>query len=152
MAMNGNCGVLKYCSLLACVLLLVTNIAHAYKDQMNEGLDVGIPGLHFVGTWTFQGVGSVRLEYESGYVCYKASGRCYDYDASLSFRQVGTSFYGRKIYIDTFYGGKGSVWLDGFTDGGVKVYVESYLLPLDNVENNIYFNHSPSYWNGDDDA
>ncbi len=151
MAMNGNCGGLKYYKFLAVALLLVTNVTHAYKDQMNEGLDARIPGLYFVGTWTFRGVGSLKLEYERGYVCYETSGRCYDYDASLSFRQVGALFYGEKIYIDTFYSGASSVWLDGFNGGGVKVYVDNYLLPLEDVEQDIYFNHSPSYWGGDNE-
>ena len=149
MAMNGNCGGLKYCNALAIFLLLITSGAHS--QEMNGGLDTKLPGLSFVGTWTFQGVGSIRLEYESGYICYETSGRCYDHDASLSFRQVGSPFYGRKIYIDTFYSGDGSVWLDGYSGGGVKVYVESYLLPLEDVQRDVYFNRSPDYWYGDND-
>jgi hypothetical protein len=149
MGMNGNCGVSRYCKLRFIVFaaLLVTNAVYAYDNQMNEGLDTNIPGLYFVGTWTYQGVGTLRLQYESGYVCYETSGRCYDYDASVSFRQAGSPFYGWKIYIDTFYSGGSSIWLSGFNGGGVKVYVDNYLLPLNDVEENIYFNYSPSTWN-----
>lgn len=148
MAMNGNSGVSRYCNLLIFFLLLVTYGAHSH--EMNGGVDTRIPGLSFVSTWTFQGVGSLSLEYESGYVCYETSERCYDYDASLSFRQVGSPFYGRKIYIDTFYSGDGSVWLDGHSGGGVKVHVDSYLLPLENIQSDVYFSRSPDYWYGDD--
>ncbi len=145
--MNGNCGGLKYCNVLTIFLLLITSGAHS--QEMNGGRDTELPGISFVGTWTFQGVGSLRLQYENGHICYKTSELCYDYDASLSFRQVGSPFYGRKIYIDTFYTAGGSVWLSGFSGGGVKVYVDSSLLPLEDMQRDIYFEHSPDYWDGE---
>lgn len=118
-------------------------------QQMNDGLDTGIPGIYLNSSWTFQGIGTIKFQYEYGYICYKTSGKCYSFNASLSFRQVGSTFFGQKIYIDTFLGG-GSVWLDGFNHGGIKVDVDNFDLPFSDYESDIYFEHSPDYWVGDD--
>lgn len=151
MAMSGKLialGYFKHLAWIGLLSILLSITQQAWSGQTNYGVNTGIPGTWLVGSWTYSGIGTIYLEYESGHVCYKTSKRCYDFNASFCFRQVGSAFCGSKIYVDTFFTVGGEIWLEGSNVGGIKLLVISQSLPFYDQESDVYLSYSPDDWDG----